>query len=398
MNSTVIKQIYNTVNQPSVFKYEYVSSFGYGKIGLDFFNFIYRKYIENSTDEESFKFVDYIEEMIQNHPQMSPAMNYGLAGLCELMNIANIEKDVFDEDDYLEDIYVALADASIAYIKDNNFDFYAGSIGMLSVFERAFHRIPNTIKPLLEKIVNSFELEKITTLSFKSETDISEDEAGNVITIDNPHYNNGIAHGLPAIILVLSKIQKILPNDYIKNLIYQTIDLIKEYKNPSINKEEQMYLERINFKKDNDYPRRLAWCYSDLTLGWAFYMAGRNLHDEALLQEGKLILDHTIILEETNQLCLHSSLICLCHGSAGNAYIYKRIFDETGDEIFNIAYKKWANKAHENYEKGEIHFEYKLNKYIEDHTIMDGLLGYGLFLIAQQYPDSESWNAFMLLD
>ena len=29
---------------------------------------------------------------------------------------------------------------------------------------------------------------------------------------------------------------------------------------------------------------------------------------------------------------------------------------------------------------------------------MDGLLGYGLFLIAEEFPESQSWNTFMLMN
>jgi lantibiotic modifying enzyme len=314
------------------------------------------------------------------------------------MNIVNYNSTVFDEDDFLEDIYDALTEGCIENIKEKNFDFYAGSMGIISVLENAYHRIPHLIKPKIEKIIESFEIEKVNISSFITEIDYEEDENGNPITVNCPHYNNGLAHGLPAIILTLSKLNKINPNKYLKSLIYDTILLIKKHKNPIIKDNEQMFLERIYLNKPNEYKARLAWCYSDLTLGWAFLNAGKNLDDNDLINLGNEVLEHTIIIENTNKLASNTRLICLCHGSAGNAFIYKRIYEETKDPKFEEAYKKWASFAFENYNNGEIHFEYKINKYITNHTIMDGLLGYGLFLLAEGFPESQAWNIFMLMN
>ncbi|MBL0287369.1 MAG: hypothetical protein IPQ19_08125 [Bacteroidetes bacterium] len=398
MNKNILKQIFETVNQTEEYDFEYISSFGYGSIGLSIFNHLYQKYVENDSKESEFKLVDEIENMIQSHPEISLSLNYGIAGLTELMNIVNYESTVFDEDDFLEDIYEALTEGCIEYIKEKNFDFYAGSMGVISVLENAYYRIPHLIKPKIEKIIQSFENEKINITSFITELDFEEDEDGNPITVNCPHYNNGLAHGLPAIILVLSKLNKINPNNYLKSLIYDTISLIKKHKNPIIKDNEQIFLERIYLNKPNEYKARLAWCYSDLTLGWALLKAGKNLDDVELINLGNETLEHSLIIEKTNKLASNTHLICLCHGSAGNAYIYKRIYEETKNPIFDEASKKWALFAAQNYEKGEIHFEYKLNKYITNHTIMDGLLGYGLFLIAEEFPESQSWNTFMLMN
>ena len=47
---------------------------------------------------------------------------------------------------------------------------------------------------------------------------------------------------------------------------------------------------------------------------------------------------------------------------------------------------------------GEIFFDPQLNEFTPNFSVMDGLTGFGLYLIARKFPESQSWNTFMLLD
>ncbi len=394
----IIKEIYQQINQPNVFKFKQFESFGYGEIGLSWFNLLYEKHISKNHYEIENQLIEKILALIQEKEDLPPNLNYGLAGLTVLLNSINNENAYFDEEEFLIDIYEILSVGCVNYIKDNNFDFFGGAIGILNILLSANKRIPKLISPHLEKIIEIIITQKISLHTIKSEYEMKLDKYGETIFDKTLNYNNGLAHGLPSIILVLSKLQNTIPNDYIKSLIYDLLNIIFNYKNPNVNEKEELFLENIYFEKENNYRCRLAWCYSDLSLGWALLKTGKYLNDESIIGIAEETIEHTIKLEQSQHLLQKTKLICLCHGSAGNAYIYQRIFEETGNKKYKETAELWERNAITNYENGEIFFDPLLNEFTPNFSVMDGLTGFGLYLIARKFPESQSWNTFMLLD
>lgn len=394
----ILKEIYQQINQSNIFKFKQFESFGYGEIGLFWFNLLYKKHVSKDHFEFENQLIEKILALIQEKEDLPPNLNYGLAGLTVLLNFINNENTYFDEEEFLIDIYEILTVGCINYIKDNNFDFFGGAVGILNILISANQRIPNQITPYLEKIIDIILTQKISMHSLKSEYEMKLNNYGETIFDQTLNFNNGLAHGLPSIILVLSKLQNTIPNEYIKSLIYDLLNIIINYKNPEINEKEALFLENIYFEKENHYRCRLAWCYSDLSLGWALLKTGKYLNDESIIKIAEETIEHTIKMEQSQLLLQKTKQICLCHGSAGNAYIYQRIFEETGNKKFQEKAELWEKNAMCNYENGEIFFDPLLNNYTPNFSVMDGLTGFGLYLMARKFPESQAWNTFMLLD
>jgi len=396
-NSDIINNIYSLNIIPKKFE---STSIYYGTLGRFFFNYFFSITSNNKCEEQAIKFINEAEKQIQKNNFHSSTLSLGLAGYIEGMNIVNSQSEIFDEKEYLCDVYKALTNSCVSLIKEGNFDFYTGCIGIIHVLENAYQRNPQYMLPFINKIVSSFENQKIDLPHFITNQKYKTKKQENDI-LQSPHYICGLAHGLSSVIMVFSKLIVITGNVYLKDLTYKLIDLILKYKNPEIKKTEPLYLERIYIDEKivkNTYHPRLAWCYSDLTLGWAFLKTGMNLKDDNMLKIAQEVLHHTVIMDNALKLAESSNVICLCHGSAGNAYIYKKIYEETGNDIFFNSFKKWEKKAFDNYSKNQIYFNYDANMYVPNYTMMDGIIGYGLFLLSLENKECNSWNSLLLLN
>lgn len=375
----------------------------YGALGNYLFNYYYAisNNKNNNIEVSAMKLFAKVEKLIQQNNFQGPGLSTGIAGYIEALNIINEKTRIFNEKKYMKDIYKVLTDVCIQLIKQHNFDYYTGAIGIINLLVKAYDRNPSLILPHINNIVASIENEKIKPSFFIQSDELDKDENGNQFMAHRPHYSNGIAHGLPAIILVLSKLIIITNSKYLRQLINKIVNIIVQYRNPVTNNAESIYLERIyepETTKQNSYHGRLAWCYSDLTLGWAFLKAGKLLENKRLQKLGIEALEHTLIQEKTLSLSSTSHLICLCHGSAGNAYIYKRIYEETGNDQYWFAFKKWEQAALRNFKNNEIYFDQDTKRYKNDYSLMDGLMGYGLFILSIENPECNSWNSLLLLD
>ena len=73
----IIKEIFQQINQPNVFKFKQFESFGYGEIGLSWFNLLYEKHISKNHYEIENQLIEKILALIQEKEDLPPNLNYG---------------------------------------------------------------------------------------------------------------------------------------------------------------------------------------------------------------------------------------------------------------------------------------------------------------------------------
>ncbi len=144
---------------------------------------------------------------------------------------------------------------------------------------------------------------------------------------------------------------------------------------------------------------RLGWCYGDLGVAVSVLHAGVALDDRRLVADAIDVLHHTIAHRTAEDGQVNDA--ALCHGSMGIAQIYRRAFFVTADPTLLAAADRWIDHglslAH--WADGAAGFKYSMaHGYVPSCTLLQGVAGIGLALIAAIGPASESaWDRSLLL-
>ncbi|MBI9034146.1 MAG: lanthionine synthetase C family protein [Bacteroidales bacterium] len=319
----------------------------------------------------------------------------GITGVAWTLNHL-LQKEILEEDteDLLKDFDLHILEALKHHLKLKNYDYLYGAVGIAHYFAS---RLPNeTATTGLNLFIKEIDKNKIIHskggIKFPTQTSTGEDR-----------YNLGISHGIPAIIAVLNKLYdaNIEPKTT-SSLIKEACSYILTQKlNP--NKHISIFPSVESKNGEEISNSRLGWCYGDLGIGNVLLNSANLLNLSALKQEAIEILKSS-----TTRIDMDTNSIfdtCFCHGTAGVAHIYNRIYQTTGDEVFRIASKYWLNKTLDlaTFEDGISGFK---TFYIEDDNseawmkdiaLLHGATGIGLSLCSAVSDSNTAWDEAFLL-
>jgi len=366
-----------------------------GKPGIALFLFYY------ADDKTKQKFYDKAFELVQ---EVFDAINDGftfhtfaggLAGIGWTISLL-AEKDFIDIDaeDSLSELDEYLYNAMMADIRSGNYDFLHGAVGNAIYF---LHRLPN---PEAENYLTTFidELESAgqhnADGSIKWES-VIDHEAG------KKGFNISMSHGIASIVAFLAKVyttgiakekvEKLL-NGAVQFLLQQRLDRSK-YSSyfPSYALESQ---DELNSS-------RLAWCYGDLGISVALWHASRAMKNKAWEDIAVEILKHAA---QRRDLQKNGVLDAgLCHGTAGNAQIFYRMYALTGITELKDAGDYWLDQTliMARFDDGFAGFKaWRTEKYggwQGEAGLLEGVAGIGLALITALSDIDPAWDECLLL-
>jgi len=328
--------------------------------------------------------IDLVEQSISllNSENSELTLVNGVAGVGWLIKYL-IKSEVLSDID--SDILADFDELLIETLKDNDFvenktyDLCYGLIGKGIYFleddrainKEALHFIFQRLVQISSKSIN----QEITWY----------DSMGRVKRKTATDYvNYGLAHGIPSIIIFLSRLweRNIEPKEcslLIKSLIDQIqatklIDKESYYPNSSLTKEAS----------------KLSWCYGDLGIAIAFLKASEVLSDknldtqavDILISSAKRQLDMAFIRTSGN--LVESGF---CHGAYGLSYLFNQAYLRTGQKVLKEASNYWLrskfSKANSNsFDTLSNRFDFDRNSWEEDGTLIEGYCGMGLVLLA----------------
>ena len=380
---TKIQLIYNTLNR----KYSKISDLSVysGKMGVCLFFFYYEKLYGKKTSAQKL-----LNEINDNLSQIDGDnvnyFNFSEFGWT-LQHLKKNDLINFEIEEVLSGIDEVLENVMILLLKKQVFELLYGAINIANYFfyrnkDIRRHAIDLFIETLYKNAV-FFDREKISWLSYIDAKKSSE-----------KHINLGIAHGVPAIILFLSKLKNTgYENPYLDELLIKSCNYIL-----SVEQDSKTHLSyfaySINPKNKTNTSSRLAWCYGDLSVGYALLQA--SAHYNAIKDRiVEILIDTT---KRTNSA--FDSDDYLCHGTIGIGHIYNRIYSITNNEVFKSAalfwYKKGLSKPFKhNCVNGTGHYNDKL--IMRDYSLLDGIAGIGLSLISVISGIDPRWDECLLL-
>jgi hypothetical protein len=216
----------------------------------------------------------------------------------------------------------------------------------------------------------------------------------------NGYYNLGVAHGIPAVIALLAGACAVgvaggrarpLLDDAVRWLLAHRLE-------PGLGS----CFGTSFYPGEPPAPARLAWCYGDPGIAAALLAAARAAGRPDWEREAVAIgLDAAGRPAESSRVRDAG----LCHGAAGLAHLFNRMYQTTGEERLADAGRFWFQQALALRQPGEGVAGFRSWKmdpggdpyWLADAGLLEGAAGIGLALLAAVSPVEPAWDRIFLV-
>ncbi len=365
-----------------------------GKTGIALFFFYYAQL----TMEE--KYVDFAHELITeifesiNKESSIHTFAGGLAGVGWMMeHLVQIDFVEADTDDILEDLDSFLHKAMISDIKNGNYDFLHGAVGNGTYFLNRLNKkeSKNYLKELVDHLDKISHKKRGNKIAWESVLDHEKGTKG---------YNLSLSHGISSIIVFLAKmLEKGIYIGKVSRLLNGAVNYLLSHA-----LDTEKYSSNFPSWISKEYPTdssRLAWCYGDLGVGIALWQAARAAGNKEWEQRALDTLQHT-----TGRRDLKENMVLdagLCHGAAGMAHIYNRLYHYTGFDAFKESALYWLDQTQKMavYKDGYAGYKAwhteKYGGWVTEAGLLEGIAGIGLMLISIVSDIEPKWDRSLFL-
>ncbi len=350
---------------------------GYGGVVLFYFH-LYKYTRQAKYHQKAIKLLEEILDQISETGKLS--FCDGVVGVAWLVQFCVNEGFLEDENDsLLRDIDDDIIDWTFSTLESHNLDLFYGSTGSILYLIKRIPHNKGIIKILDEYIAK---LAAITQRRGNGLYFPSWDFDN--WTSQSNTFNLGIPHGNSSVLYVLNKLNHILVNPMVQTLLKGSLNLLEhEFANKMSN--GYFFSQSLNLANHiKEGQSRLAWCNGDLGISLVLLKIATANYDQSLYNWAKLIRDNTLFISKGRHFVRDSSL---CHGAAGCAYMYLKLYKATNNLEFHTEAMKWYTSAITDYTIQE-----------GDYGLMEGWSGMGLSILGLLDNRLHSWDQFLLLD
>jgi lantibiotic biosynthesis protein len=216
------------------------------------------------------------------------------------------------------------------------------------------------------------------------------------------HIRLNLAHGVPSVIAVLAAASKLgVAPEPTRSVLDQAVGWLLAQRNPE--HVTSRFGTAIMPEPDgiDRSTARLAWCWGDLGISLALYGAALNLGGCWWGDDALALARHAARRPMADAGVLEAGL---CHGATGAGHLFNRLYQNTREEIFLAASRRWFSRAFE-YEAGPEEVPIRTHKSEEMYRpwpnkpgLLLGLAGIGLALLAAVSDVEPKWDKALLID
>lgn len=210
------------------------------------------------------------------------------------------------------------------------------------------------------------------------------------------YFNLGLAHGIPGVIALLGHMYAAgIQRRKIRRLLEGSVSwLVKQKLPPDAG---SCFSSWVVPGIDRDSSRS-AWCYGDPGIAIALLSAARSVGEKSWEEEA-LKIARAAAERPSDQAGIRDA--GLCHGSAGLAHIFNRIYQATSEKLFHEAAQYWFEQTLEFHKpgKGVAGFQSYLHgtgDWFDDPGLLTGAAGIALALQAACTKVRPEWDRFLL--
>jgi lantibiotic modifying enzyme len=315
-----------------------------------------------------------------------PYYSNGLSGFAYALT-SMLKKGFLDEEVGIEinDLLVKISPAIQTGLQKNYNDFLHGTFGYLHTLNH-FSTWQNDTQ-LLNSILRFIEGETVIPQAKWIPSFVSEAAETNKIDF-------GMAHGQSSLLVVLMDAYSTAGrNNQQDDNIRKKIDFIAAAKSAELSIDKKSFfpswIDAATGEKKTS--PRLAWCYSDLGPALLLYKAAEYFDDAHY----RSIADDTGLatIEKKQVEITGLSTSQICHGTAGVAQFYLKLYELSGRQEYIVAYEFWIAETFRCLEN-------ELAEGINDDKkrgLLDGLIGTLLVLLNYSSGRSYNWERMILL-
>lgn len=220
-------------------------------------------------------------------------------------------------------------------------------------------------------------------------------------TAPEGYYDLGLAHGIPGILGFLAAARRTGVDDpRVTTLAEGTVRWLLSQRLPEVS---DTAFPAFHIPGTAPSPTRTAWCYGDLGMAAVLLSAARAFGRSDWETEAIVLARLAADRSEKSAAAVDA---CLCHGTAGNAHIFLRLYHATGDPLLKEAALTWIERTlrirrpgaemagfpnwvpSENGGEGNWH---------ADAGFLMGISGIGLALLAAVSDVEPAWDRVMML-
>lgn len=373
----------------SEFKNETKAGLLSGLSGIALFFSYYSKYTSNKkyqalADEAIERSFGLIQE--NWHPVTFcsglPGLLWGVDHLVSRSE-TGIEFDITETDEFVEQHLLQFAE-------NNNLDFLHGATGILYYLLSRKDKIStNQVRIICNWFKRHAKIDDAGGISWESEVDI-----------DNPTTvkNLSLSHGISSIIIVLCEAYERTGLTEIEELIRGAVKFLMASKNKSQTL-ISLYPGYID-QEMKDESSRLGWCYGDLGVGLALRRAGKLFMEEAVINESNTIFKHAAARRDRKLNFVNDA--GLCHGAAGIAHIFNRLYQDSGNRLYKETALYWLDQSLQmESDNPEFLGGYQSYNGIvgwkNETQLLEGIAGVGLAYLAAVDSREPDWDKSLLI-
>ena len=300
-----------------------------------------------------------------------------------------------DPEDPGEEAIVALREVLDRTPWEGEFDLLGGLAG-LGVY--ALERGPRSgARECLEKVIGHLAETACRHgggAAWKTRADLMPEDRPD---LPGEHFNLGMAHGNPGVVACLA--EALAAGLDVRPLLAESVAWLLRQRLPPGSVSAYPYYVP---PRSAPIGARLAWCYGDPGVAVALFKAGRAAAEPSWREAALALARGAARRREEEAAEVRDAT--LCHGTAGLAHIFNRLYQGTGDPLLGEAALHWARRTLEMRRPGEgiagfrtwdVDPELKIG-WRSDSGFLTGLAGIGLGLLAAATAVEPAWDRVML--
>lgn len=371
-----------------------------GAAGMALFLSYYAAAFEDAgAEQRATELLERAIEMLADAP-MHEALYGGIAGVAwAIEHLAGADPDD-DDDDPNAAIDEALAELLARGSWQGQYDLISGLVG-IAVY--ALERLPRAgAVRLVEAICGHLD-----RLSESTDTGVTWYTRPELVPgaqwqpAPDGYYNLGLAHGVPGVLAVLAKAAaagvaaeraRALFDGGLSWVLAQRIS----------GDARGCFPMWIDGSADDREPGRLAWCYGDLGLSAALLAGGRAIGSARAEQAA---VEVALAAAARPPEHAHVTDMGLCHGALGNAHIFNRLYQASGEARFLDAARSWVDRGLAMRRSDGVAGFPSFTRdrdgtghWLADAGFLTGAAGAGLALVAACSHIEPSWDRVLLVD
>ena len=216
----------------------------------------------------------------------------------------------------------------------------------------------------------------------------------------NGYFNLGVAHGVPGVCWLLAKLCLAgIEQDRVEPLLRASLRWVRSTQpDPGRAGLPSWIAPGV----DRAPSRRMAWCYGPLGASAVTLEAARAVGDRSSMEWARALALACARVPPAEARIRDAGL---CHGAAGNAQIFQRLYRNTADEDFRVAALRWIDEALRYRRPGEGIGGYRMwgevgenhQGWLDDASFLTGSGGVGLALLSAVAEVEPKWDRLLLL-